>query len=264
MKPLVAVMLSGVRFSRFAVNRKGIQQAQVPLSPGQRLIQNNLVTIDSLEILDLLQQDDSPFRIMTASSQDNSKPGMFSFSPQVELEKMSWQSHHVIASSDWGFQVPHGMKIRQEAVLQLPSPNSYFDSSIQHRQFLALNTAFYDNGSHSINTNVRHFTIQWNPSTIIASQRFLGRLKKALHSFLTTTEANGATAIPGGSKKVDPPPKTCTLFFSLNANIESINIYLSEFVSSLLARVIIYPYDAHFEAFSFLVIRQRVPTKTFT
>ena len=225
-----------MRFSRFIIDPQKVHQANAILTPGPRLIQNAFVSIDSIELSDLLRHDDSPFRVIAASSHpENSKRGAFSFA-KFDLDKMSWQSNHMIESPDWGFQMSPSMESRRDAIRQLPRPNSYFDVSTNHqRQFLAVSSSLYDDGCRCVDVNVRHFTAQWNPSTVIALQRFLGRLKKASHSIFITTGADATTAIASEFEHVVLPSTIVSspysLIFSVNANIESIRIYLSELFS---------------------------------
>ena len=230
MKPLVALALVGIRFSRVVTDPLESQTTQ-----GLGLITNTFVSLDTLELTDLLRHGDSPFRVMATSSNTeqhlNSKHGLFSFTSQIELVAMSWQSHKIIAS-EWGYQMSPSMKQRHGAIHQLTPPSSYFDkSSGKHEHLMAFHSVVYENGLHCIDFNVQHLTAQWNPSTIIALQRFLGRLKKAaLSIFLKTTTAtkNGASNSDMGQLPPKEPAESCHVMFSVNADIESICICLSE------------------------------------
>ena len=229
-----------MRLSQFTIYPQKVQQANAILTPGPRLIQNTFISIDSIKLSDLLRHDDSPFRVMAASSHpDNSKRGAFSFA-KFDLDKMSWQSNHMMESPDWGFQMSPSMESRRDAIRQLPRPNSYFDVPTNHqREFLAVSSSLHDDGFRCVDVNVRHFSAQWNPSTVIALQRFLGRLKKASHSMFITTGAGATTGIASEFEHVVLPSTIASapysLLFSVNANIESIRVYLSEFIFSYLS-----------------------------
>lgn len=218
-----------------AIDFQESHQAQpgLALNQGQdlHLRKNTFLSLDSLELTDLLRQKDSPFRLIaTSSSQaEHTKHGMFSFVFQIELDAMSWGSHNLTAS-EWGFEMSSSMKKRHTAIHQLTPPSSYFDrSSGQKEHFLAFNSVLYDTGMSSIELNMRHLTAQWNPSTIIAIQRFLGRLKKAASSILQRPTSS-STNSPINLDTVQPPlaQPTSQVIFSVNARIGSICICLSE------------------------------------
>ena len=147
---------------------------------------------------------------------------------------MSWETHHLLVSNE--FETSASFEKHSNAISQLTPPSSYFDGSLgqQNHHFLAFNSARYDNGLHSIDINVHHLTCQYNPSTIIAIQRFLGRLKKAAHSFLNkqtdTTSIHNTSSIDTVEQ---PLPKQSTdlssIIFSIHANIGSICLCLSKY-----------------------------------
>ena len=217
-QPLIAVSLTGMRFSR----------QNLGLTHDLSSRKNTFVSLDSLELTDLLRHGDSPFRVMVTSSQvEHSNHGLFSFEKQIEVDAMLWQSYCMVAS-EWGFQMSLSMEIRHDAIRELTPPGTHFDrSSGQRRHFMAFQSVLHDNGLHCIDIDIQNMTAQWNPSTIIACQRFLGRLKKATLSILEN--ANSARKSEFG--KPPPPketPKSCHIIFSVNAKLESICICLSE------------------------------------
>lgn len=234
-KPLVSVSLIGIRVSRVAIDVQ--ESLSLALDQGQdlHLSKNTFLSLDSLELTDLLRQKESPFRLIATSSQAEhaEHSGMFSFVAQIELDEMSWASHNLIRS-EWGFDLSLSMKKRHTAIHQLNPPSSYFDRSLgQKEHFLAFNSVLYDTGMSSIELNMRHLTAQWNPSTIIAIQRFLGRLKKAASSIIQSPTSS-STNSPSNFDTVQPPiaqPTKCfQVIFSVNARIESICICLSEYL----------------------------------
>lgn len=240
MQPLVAVSLTGMRFSRLDTHPEEKKTAQeFTPTQGLCLIKNTFISLDSLELKDLLQFKDSPFSMMATSlTSEHSKQGMFSFKTQIELDAMSWESHQMVVASDWGFKMSPSTKKRNYAIDQLTAPSSYFDKSLGHQHFVAFRSVVHENGLHCIDVDVQHLIAQWNPSTIIALQRFIGRLKKAALTILKTPTAKTVLS-PSDTLVEDMPPKeppktpepqtlAHNVIFSVNANIESICICLSE------------------------------------
>ena len=235
MQPLVSVSLTGLRVSRIT---NKLQESQA-LNEGILLVENTFISLDGVDIVDLLRQSDSPFRVMATSSQQEQvakHEGLFSFVSRIELDAMSWETHRLLISNEWGFELSAAFEKHSDAISQLTPPSSYFDGSLGqlNQHFLAFNSARYDNGLHSIDVNVHHLTCQYNPSTIIAIQRFLGRLKKAAHSFLhkqtDTTSIHNTSSIDTIEQ---PLPKQSTdqssIIFSIHANIDSICLCLSKY-----------------------------------
>ena len=231
--------MNGIRVSRVAIDVQESHKAQSGLSFNQgqdlHLRKSTFLSLDSIELKDLLRQKESPFRLIATSSQaEHTRHDMFSFVAQIELDAMSWESHSLIRS-EWGFDLSLSMKKRHTAIHQLTPSGSYFDGSLNQKEhFLAIYNVLYDTGMSSIELNMRHLTAQWNPSTIIAIQRFLGRLKKAASSLLKSPSSSSSTnSSSGNSDTVQPPleqpTKCCQVIFSVNARIESICICLSEY-----------------------------------
>ena len=133
--------------------------------------------------------------------------------------------------SGWAFQMAPSMEKRQNAIYQLTPPSNHFDKSLgQNQPLLAFQSVLHDSGLHCIDVNVQHLTAQWNPSTIIACQRFLGRLKKATFTILGTRTGNANST--GALEPRSPPSKEVAnsfiVAFSVNAEFGSICICLSE------------------------------------
>ena len=217
----------GIRFSRVAADPT---EGHTP-TQGLGFIKNTFASLDGIELKDLLQHEESPFRVLATSSKvEQVERGLFSFVSQVELDAMSWQSHKIIPS-DWGFQVSPAVKKRRDAIHQLIPPTSYFDRG-KYGHFAAFRSVSYEDERNIISIDLQHLTAQWNPSTIIAVQRFVGRLKKAARSILLQPTANENSA---GSSVTEPslaePASSChKVMFSVDADVESICICLSEYL----------------------------------
>ena len=108
--------LVGLRFSR--VNSEAAE-----LSPNQQfsaIKKKTFVSLDRLELIDLLRPVESPFRLIISSSQtETSNKNLFSFCSQTQLNSMSWESHKMMPASDWGFHVSPSMEKRHDAINQL-------------------------------------------------------------------------------------------------------------------------------------------------
>ena len=216
-QPLIDASLIGLRFSR-------VDSLPVKENHDRDITSKTFISLDSLELLDLLQPPNSPFRLIATSSQANPDNVMCSPHSQKKLDTMSWDSYRMIESSDWGFQMAASMKRRQDAIHQLASRDSYFDGSsesLEVETLMALRKVSHQNGTTYVDFNFQHLTVQWNPSTIIALQRFLGRMKKAtylLSERTSTTVAADTEACQGVSSQN----------FSLNASIGSVSLCLNK------------------------------------
>ena len=100
---LVGVSLTGIRFSHQ-------KRAQGSIA---------LITLDDVIVEDLLRPSDSSFCIMATSLSPFESPRekAFSFSTQVKLEPMSWESYGVVAIK-FGFKIPEAMRTRGHVISQ--------------------------------------------------------------------------------------------------------------------------------------------------
>lgn len=232
LQPLVEVALAGIRFSRSITDNSNSTQAT-----SLCLSKNTFVSLDSIELTDLLRQRTSPFRVLaTSSQQDQPKQiGLFSFITQIELEAMAWQSHQ-ISASEWGFKMSLSMEKRHDAIFQLTRPRDCFDKPSGEQHFVTFNSALYESGLSCIDINVQHLTAQWNPSSIIALQRFLGRLKKAALSILQKGKVTKVNVPSNAPKTAETHSRreaiSCDVIFSVNAKFGSICLCLSECIPS--------------------------------
>ena len=187
------------------------------------------VALDRLELIDLLQSEDSPFRTMVASStNERTGGGLFSAFTGV-ISPMSWESHRMI-TSDWGFQLSPSMDELCQAIGHLRAPDISSKSSSARACDFVFRSLLHGNGVNYIDLSLSHLTAQWNPSTIIALQRFLGRMKKATTTILTSSpsdksDANRVDLVPQTAKA----PESVNVVFSVKADIDSICIYLSKY-----------------------------------
>ena len=184
------------------------------------------VTLYRLELTDLLQSEDSPFRIMVSSSNTASANGGFFSSFVGVVPALSWESHKMVVS-DWGFQLSSSMETLREAIGYTCAPDKFADhSSVQACDFVFRNLS-HGNGISYIELSLSHLTAQWNPSTVIALQRFLGRMKKFTTNILTTSAADKNVDIASSNTTVIS--ESADVIFSVKADIQSISIYLSKY-----------------------------------
>jgi hypothetical protein len=187
------------------------------------------VALDRLELTDLLQSDDSPFRTMaTSSKNERADGGLFSSFVGV-VSPVSWESHKMIPS-EWGFQLSPSMETLREAIGHLCAPDMLTDYSSAQTCDFVFRSLSHGNGVNYIDLSLLHLTAQWNPSTVIALQRFLGRMKKATTTILTTSSSDTDNV---NRVSLAPPktmiPESVDLIFSVKADIRSICIYLSKY-----------------------------------
>jgi len=187
------------------------------------------VALDRLEVIDLLQSDDSPFRTMaTSSTNERTDGGLFSSFIGV-VSPVSWESYKMIPS-EWGFQLSPSMETLREVIGHLCAPDMPSNNSSVRTCDFVFRSLTHGNGVNYIDLSLSHLTAQWNPSTVIALQRFLGRMKKKTTNIFTSSSSNN-----GDANQVDLAPQTTAspesvdVVFSVKADIESICIYLSKY-----------------------------------
>ena len=188
--------------------------------------------MDRLELIDLLQADDSPFRTIATSSSDEKTDGSRISSFISDAPPVSWDSHRMIPL-EWGFQLSPSMEELCKAIRRLHNLDLHY--CLSHLSVRTCDFVFRSlsqgKGTNHIEFSLSHLTAQWNPSTVIALQRFLGRMKKA-----TTTILSASTNIIDGDGNRDefmpqtPIPDSASVLFSVKANIESISISLSKYL----------------------------------
>ena len=187
------------------------------------------VALDRLELIDLLQSDDSPFRTMAASSTNEMSDGGLLSSFFGVVSPMSWEKYQMIPS-EWGFQPSPSMETLREAIGHLCTPDSPSNNSSTRTSDFVFRSLLHGNGVNYIDLSLSHLTAQWNPSTVIALQRFLGRMKKFTTNILTSSSSDNDDANRGDlAPRTKAAPDSGDVVFSVKADIESICIYLSKY-----------------------------------
>ncbi|CAJ1945620.1 unnamed protein product [Cylindrotheca closterium] len=133
--------------------------------------------LQSLDLFDCLQAERSPFR--TAVSSREGVMGLGGSDPEPITEpivttagssRMGWEDYRAHGDRQNGFELSRSFvkKVR-------PSQEGN-EKSTEER--IEVQYLFSADGQHQYSVHLRSFALQWNPSTVIAIQRFLGRLRK--------------------------------------------------------------------------------------
>ena len=131
--------------------------------------------LQSVDLLDCLQPESSPFRLLLTSRCDGPARND---DATASNGRMSWNFHAMQESEKWGFVASPALLERMNSFYNVPPDDC---NAITF-------TSFDDGGrARSYVTKIPSCSIQYNPSTVIALQRFLGRFKKqamqSLHDF---------------------------------------------------------------------------------
>jgi hypothetical protein len=136
------------------------------------------VRLDSLDLFDCLQDNKSPFRT-TASSRSgvmglrNPHATPISENPSVQKpsrEKMTWADYTLATDSDGNFAVSRALIERADQASTASEKTT--------EELIEIICFFSGKMQQDYTVRLRSFAVQWNPSTIIGIQRFLGRLRK--------------------------------------------------------------------------------------
>lgn len=163
---------------------------------GARLKKMTKLRLRRIDVFDCLQPVSSPFRLVATSRQPtnataNQQPTYYEDLDML-MPRMSWSDFCTIEDSRWGFTVSTALtegvqtrglldfcdadfassRLKEEAAVQEDL------SEYSHSDVVELRHLLVDGVSDEYAVNIRPVTMQWNPSTVIALQRFLGRLYK--------------------------------------------------------------------------------------
>ena len=153
------------------------------------------LSLHRINIFDCLQPIQSPFRLVATSQGPRNETGIHQTVSEAEAsdmalqQRMSWLDFHTVEDSRWGFRISQLLtKSVQSQGLADFQHTDFFDSSqgddsaqgdqLKSRDFVELHHLSIDGVSDEYVGKLRSLTMQWNPSTVIALQRFLGRLHK--------------------------------------------------------------------------------------
>ena len=145
----------------------------------------------SLELFDCLQADNSPFRIAASSRAGamglkSSHNYASSFEGSVTLgtehstpKKMTWDGYCTRKVGEWSFATaPELLHRTHQAFVECASAGKERQVNFESFELIEIGCVLSLNKFQDYKVRLRSFALQWNPSTIIAIQRFLGRLWK--------------------------------------------------------------------------------------
>ena len=137
-----------------------------------------------LEVVDHLQSVLSPFHIILTtdntrrirdSAKENNTLASFRCSESCEADdQISWDSYSIIASHDWGFSCSTSVQDRCGRVTaNHPVLQHVIDVSVERQE-----------SGRVFSCKVQSLILQWNPSLVVATQSFCGRVRKRIVSIL--------------------------------------------------------------------------------
>lgn len=173
--------------------------------------------LKDLVLKDHLQPKRSRFRCVASSSTRAEDEDQLKESDGT-ANTMQWESHAMIDDPTWGFQISPDV-LRQ----------CNFDLSGNEPHWLSIRQMMSED-QLKVNYKVEMgaFNVQWNPSTVIAMQRFLGRFKKA--SKMKVASISNMVLQKPAQKDSSHNEQTARLGIDLRVqlNIESISLCLNK------------------------------------
>ena len=141
------------------------------------------IGLNRIIIYDCLQTLRSPFRLV-ATSQLQTESDQAASEVETPPSRMTWSDFRTTEDSGWGFKVSQTLRESIDTHgLSSFCDSDYFDSSVSKQDvgpfgLVELHHLVVNGVSDEYAVNLQPLTVQWNPSTVIALQRFLGRLRK--------------------------------------------------------------------------------------
>ncbi len=212
---LVQLSLYGIKYNRC----HGVKWEP---SRGNVINNHDLKSITRLqlkgfEVVDYLQQESSPFRIVAAnkvsSSTDRNQHSRWDFMNKTLFHDfMSWESYSMV-TGDWGFSISSSLVGRVDMA-------NHAEWCVNNTSnFVEINRLTYVGLRDDVKFQIREIVLQWNPSMAIALQRFLGRLKK--HVVTSQLFSNGKVT----SRSPDDEEKR---FLRVEFEIEALTLCLNK------------------------------------
>ena len=182
---LIQVSLSGLLFNR----SEGIVKEAVDFISYTRLQLNHL------ELLDCLQPTSSPFRVITSTTKTSKHVSKDTLTLEERMNQslysdfMTWEKN-AMSSDSWGYRISPSMAERcsiaeRGEMNQSLSEKNLFE--IRHTSSVDLRHDYY--------FKIRDIVVQWNPSMVIALQRFLGRLRKEAKTRILLPRTSGNSSL---------------------------------------------------------------------
>jgi hypothetical protein len=148
--------------------------------------------LDSLDLYDCLQAEKSPFRTAASSRSGDmclntlrDDAGLSGDVPaasgaqRISRQKMSWEDYSMRKLGHWNFEIAPALFQRAlEASIECASTPATNEDTLLTPELIEITCIFSGKETQDYKVKLRSLAVQWNPSTIIGIQRFLGRLRK--------------------------------------------------------------------------------------
>eukprot|EP00978_Attheya_sp_CCMP212_P014019 scaffold35454_cov51-Attheya_sp.AAC.9 len=211
---LIALSLGGIQFLRdeqfehedLASIHVGTETDHSSIVNGSNRIRLKRSTMDlrlnRLKLYDCLQPQNSPFKITASSSEADVFPvrqtreglspasdinNVPSHDAQQRIVELSWKEYSMIHASEWGFAESQLFVQKCAATagskMDLQASNESNVVDLIEVQMITLEDRW-----NECNVKFRTLAVQWNPSTVIALQRFLGRLTKEANTKMSPVQ----------------------------------------------------------------------------
>ena len=178
--------LVGLSLGHVQLNRSGKMHDGFPISTTR-------LQLSKLELRDCLQSSCSPFKVVATSHQDahnvkrevdtdemNSERGI-RWSGENFLEtKMSWDNYAMVELDNFGYNLSHSMCQSREVAMNRDLLCNY--------DLIDIEISSHPDSTTKYTIKVGAFIIQWNPSLVIAVQKFWTSLRKVIPKNRTLKE----------------------------------------------------------------------------
>ncbi|GMI12097.1 hypothetical protein TrVE_jg1786 [Triparma verrucosa] len=165
--------------------------------------ENTKLTLRKIEMIDYLQPMESPFRLAACSYENLFEEGMEEETGDGDEGRLRWEDVVVQKDPEWGYGAVSPISLIEAA----PTPSN-----------LITLTKTSTSDSNNIDLKCQEIAFQWNPNTVIALQRFLGRLKKEAtgkiggkENELNLKRSKSFNQLPPGSPAISPSPSATAL-----------------------------------------------------
>jgi hypothetical protein len=198
---LIMLSISRISFNQLTIQNHDKHQVEhhqhSSMSPTKEfgMTKRTKLRLHRFDLFDCLQPPRSPFRLVatsrpTQNERDIPTQSEADSSPDVSLPRMSWFDFCMVNHSQWGYIVSQSLigtvqnhslsEFDYDGLGRSASDDSAQDDGVesQNLDLVELHRLFICGVSDEYRVKLRTLTMQWNPSTVIALQRFLGRLLK--------------------------------------------------------------------------------------
>ena len=182
---------SGVHSMQFETGIKCPSEASCP---GSLMV----IRVSSIDLVDYLQTPGSRFRIAATSRPNDSA---FQSKPRNDDRLFELHVYSTTGNTSSGYEPsPNLLRMLRSRCTELPSDISEWP--------FAYDNLLLHGVSRNHKVEAHALAMQWNPSTVIAMQRFLGRLSKEMHFKPNAEVVEGGPGLPlQDSRNVSEAPR---------------------------------------------------------